>query len=425
MSGALAKTAMVGTSSPGAVRPHEENGLRVAARRLVTPLVCALLPAVLVWVFLAPAFDSRPAAGSDRPAFGFDFRATWDAGAKMLDGENPYPPPRREAIAREDQYVYPPTAAVAALPLRVVSFESAALVLAIALLGATLLSIWLLGVRDWRCFGIVLLWLPVLDGSRLGAISAFVALAAAVAWRYRNSLPVVAVALGTALAIKLFLWPLLIWLAATRRTGAALASLGVGTALVLASWAFAGFAGLREYPALLGALTDELAAKSYSLVAVGDALGLSTYPAQIGAFAIGGLILAAALLVARGRTRDVDRRIFLACLAAAIALSPIVWMHYFVLLAIPIALARPRLSPLWVMPLAFWLLPHAISEGAWTSQSSGELWRILLGVGVAAAAFAVAGLWTGAGPTAWSASAGKSGPRRAASRFGLPALRRV
>ena len=33
-------------------------------------------------------------------------------------------------------------------------------------------------------------------------------------------------------------------------------------------------------------------------------------------------------------------------------LTPILWLHYLVLLVVPIALARPRLSALWFAPLA-------------------------------------------------------------------------
>jgi hypothetical protein len=38
-------------------------------------------------------------------------------------------------------------------------------------------------------------------------------------------------------------------------------------------------------------------------------------------------------------------------LAAALVMTPILWLHYLVLLAVPIALARPRLSPLWLVLL--------------------------------------------------------------------------
>ena len=49
---------------------------------------------------------------------------------------------------------------------------------------------------------------------------------------------------------------------------------------------------------------------------------------------------------------DGDRRAFVLALAAAFVLTPILWLHYLVLLVVPIALARPRLSALWFVPLA-------------------------------------------------------------------------
>jgi hypothetical protein len=49
---------------------------------------------------------------------------------------------------------------------------------------------------------------------------------------------------------------------------------------------------------------------------------------------------------------DRDRRSLILCLAAALVVTPILWLHYLVLLLLPIALARPRLSALWFVPLA-------------------------------------------------------------------------
>ena len=40
-----------------------------------------------------------------------------------------------------------------------------------------------------------------------------------------------------------------------------------------------------------------------------------------------------------------------------ILLSPIVWLHYFTFLLVPLALLRPRFGPLWVVPLLAWPLP--------------------------------------------------------------------
>jgi hypothetical protein len=56
-------------------------------------------------------------------------------------------------------------------------------------------------------------------------------------------------------------------------------------------------------------------------------------------------------------------------LAAALAASPIVWMHYFLLLLVPLALARPRLSPLWLVPFAY----YPLGETAWPGGDARKL----------------------------------------------------
>ena len=71
--------------------------------------------------------------------------------------------------------------------------------------------------------------------------------------------------------------------------------------------------------------------------------------------------IAAIVILARGR--DGDRRAFVAAVAAGLALSPIVWLHYLVLLFALIALYRRRLSLAWVLPLAFWIMPGSESHG--------------------------------------------------------------
>ena len=46
-------------------------------------------------------------------------------------------------------------------------------------------------------------------------------------------------------------------------------------------------------------------------------------------------------------------------LAVALMLvaSPLVWSHYFVLLLVPLALARPRLDAVWFAAVAMWICP--------------------------------------------------------------------
>jgi hypothetical protein len=47
-------------------------------------------------------------------------------------------------------------------------------------------------------------------------------------------------------------------------------------------------------------------------------------------------------------------------------LSPIVWLDFYALAAIPLALVRPRLSLVWLLPLLTWGLPSSgIATDPW------------------------------------------------------------
>src|SRR4029079_6452936 len=52
-------------------------------------------------------------------------------------------------------------------------------------------------------------------------------------------------------------------------------------------------------------------------------------------------------------------RSFTLALATALVVSPIVWLDYFALAALPLTLARPRLSWVWLLPVATWGLEGA------------------------------------------------------------------
>jgi hypothetical protein len=64
--------------------------------------------------------------------------------------------------------------------------------------------------------------------------------------------------------------------------------------------------------------------------------------------------VAAVVLVAR---RGDERSAFILAIAASLALTPIVWLHYFALLLLVVALAQPRLGPLWFLPLGMVVTP--------------------------------------------------------------------
>ena len=281
-----------------------------------------------------------------------DFRLqVLPAAHAVLHGISPYPDVHR-LVATSAAYVYPAPTVVASLPFTAVSDGVAAWVVTALLIVLVPATLRLVGVRDWRCFGAALLWAPVASAVQTGNLTLPIGIALALSWRHRDRAAGVPVAVAT--AVKLFTWPLAVWLLATgRRVQAAVAMLGA-VAVALAAWAAIGFAGLADYPALAHRLNDVQAPHAYTLYALGLELGLGVALAKIVWLAAGlGALVGCVLL---GRRGD-DRRSFVLAVVASLALSPIVWLHYFALLLVPLAISRPRFGPAWVLPIALWVVP--------------------------------------------------------------------
>ena len=209
-------------------------------------------------------------------------------------------------------------------------------------------------MRDWRCYGLLVLWPPILSAIQTGNLTLFLALAAALAWRFRDRPLPSSTSVGITLAAKFFLWPLVVWFAATRRVVTAVLASLIGLALLLLSWAAIGFSGLADYPDLVRRLEDSVGSDSYTAYIVGLDLGLPSIVARGMWLAIGVGLLAAVVVVAR---RGDERSSFILALAAALALTPIVWLHYFALLLVVVAVAQPRLGVVWFVPLAMVVTP--------------------------------------------------------------------
>jgi hypothetical protein len=224
-----------------------------------------------------------------------------------------------------------------------------------------------LGVRDWRCYCLLLLWPPVISAIQTGNVTLWFALAAALAWQFRDRVAVVSAAVGLTLAAKFFLWPLVVWLAATRRTRGAIGASALGALLLIASWAPLGFAGLTGYPTLLRKLEETVGADSYTAYIVGLDLGLPGGLARGVWLGAGLAVLAAAALLAR---KGDQKSAFVLAVAASLALTPIVWLHYFAMLLVVVAVARPRLGLVWFVPLAMVFTPGSghpsPAQTAWT-----------------------------------------------------------
>jgi len=299
----------------------------------------------------------RSFGGSEVP---YDLGVFLTAGDDVLAGRSPYVEPDAIEESPGSPYVYPPVLALAVTPLSALPERVAdafvpgvlfSLLLVLAIVGALLL----LDVRDWRCYPVALLYPVNVEAVEYGALGPVLLLLVAVAWRYRDRAGLAAGATAGAVVLKLFLWPLVVWLALTRRVRAAATALATAVALALVSWAVIGFSGITDYPRLLRELVELEGENSYSAFAVLRAVGLPDLVAQAAVVAA-GLVLLVLARRAAGASGQIelerDRRSLTLAIAAALVLTPILWLHYLSLLLVPIALARPRLSLLWFAPLA-------------------------------------------------------------------------
>ena len=220
----------------------------------------------------------------------------------------------------------------------------------------------MLGVRDWRCYGIVLLWPPVISAIQTGNVTLWLGLRA----RLRGDC-------GTGGSERSLLrgdvrgQVLLVAAARLARRDARIATaalaLAVGVVLLVASWAAIGFDGLRGYPDLLQRLEDVVGDDAYTVFNLASDLGAPDAVARALWLALGLALLAAVVVLgrrvtndrvrprARGGARpDADR---LAALLRAARSR--------------VALARPRLGVVWFVPLAMFVAPGAATRRPGTS----------------------------------------------------------
>jgi hypothetical protein len=321
--------------------------------------------------------------------WGFDFQQFWQGGNDLVSGVSPYPavpPPASDGydfydVRTEFRFPYPAGAALVFAPFGVLGVDTASIAWGAVIIASLVGAIWILGIRDWRVAGVVLGSPAVIGAVRPGTLTPVLMLLLAAAWRWRDRRWLVVGSLASAIALKLFLWPLVFWLVATRRFAAALSTAAVAAAVTLGAWAVIGFDGLTAYPELVRNLADSMADRGYSLVALGAAAGLPPDSAKLLLWLVGVPLLAVVPVVARHE--DGDRRAFSIAIVASLLLTPIVWLHYFALLIVPLALARPRLAWTWGLLWLLWLTPGHVTNS--------DLWRIGLGTAVMGAALAVVG----------------------------------
>ena len=296
-----------------------------------------------------------------------DFWTFWLAGRTVLHGGNPYPVLASLPDVADKwfaPFVYPPVAAYLLAPVAVLPFTLAKIVFLLLNLAAVVVALRLLGIRDWRCYGAAFASPPVIEAAGIGTISIPLLLIVAAAWRWRTHTVRAGLLVACAVTAKLFLWPIWFWLVRGRRYGAAAIAVVASLVAVVASWAVIGFAGLRDYPALIDRMTGLEGPHSYSVYSLLRVVGVGDGGAARAGYVLGVAALALALSVVRG-----DRRTLVALLGVSFLATPILWPHYLVLLFVPLAFVSRRFSWLWLMPVALWA-----DATAWSGHA---VWRIV------------------------------------------------
>ena len=299
-----------------------------------------------------------------------DFRIFRAAGHALVHGQSPYVQPTPHLLSGNDSFVYPAPVALPFAPFNALGPTASSLLYLALCVVAVACAVRLLGVTDWRCYGAAIAGGGTYGSFVVGSIGPLLLLAVAAGWRYRDR-AVGGVLFAVAAAAKIFLWPLLVWLVATRRLRGAAAAAVTVTA-ILGLWALLDLHGLQEYPTTLRVLDQVERWSSYSVETLAISAGTSAGVAHLVA-----LLTALAGIAGIVALRKDDRAALTAAIAVALLATPILWLHYLILLVVPIALARPVLAPLWALPAALWV--------SHTPESNGALWRILIALLVIAA----------------------------------------
>jgi hypothetical protein len=273
-------------------------------------------------------------------------------GRAIVAGHNPYDP------ALFMQPVLPAPVLIGFLPLTVLPFALGGVLFVLLSLAAAVAALWLLGVRDWRCYALALCAWPMLQGLFVGSASALLLFGAAVIWHWRDYVWPPVLALTSVVILKLFAWPLAFWALVTHRRRVVVLAVALGVLVTLAAWALIGFDGLTTYPKLLSSLDYVLRGSGPSLFSLLLGLGVAAGLAKLAVLGLaGGLVYMARRLVRGAGSGASEARAFGLIVMAALIASPHVFEHYLVLLFVPIALMSPGLSALWFVPVLAGVVP--------------------------------------------------------------------
>jgi hypothetical protein len=314
------------------------------------PLHKALKHSLVAWAIIAPVWMMIRNALDHQ--FAFDVRYAFvPAAHAVVHGGSPYSDVTSRAVQKGFAFLYPPLTAYLFAPFTLMPSWAAGIIVTLLVAASVPATLLVLGVRDWRCHAIAFLWLPTIAAIEAANLTLLMVLGLALVWRYRHRTAVMALVGGLIVALKLFFWPLLVWMVATRRYRVAALTAATSIVLVFLPWAGIGFAGLQTYPHLMSYVSRHEGAESYSVAALAHFLVPSWGASLAIEMVIGaGVLLLVFLAGRRGRDRDA----FSFAILAMLAFTPLLEIHYLTAFLVLIALYRRRFGAAWLAPMLIW-----------------------------------------------------------------------
>lgn len=306
-----------------------------------------------------------------------DFEVFRRAGRAVAAGRSPYARVGQPELWSGSAFVYPWLTAWLFVPASIVSTHVAELVM--TALSCTAVASGVRSIVGPRALPVacVLFAGPTVDGLQMGTLNGFLFLGLCLAWRWRARPLATGAVLGALVVLKIFCWPLVIWLLITRRWAAAAWAVGSSAALLGAGWLY-GPIGPLTYKVMLSQLAaheaqtssgfQSLLLRSTSSLGVAEALGVA--------------VSSVLLVLAVGRS---DRFAYTSAVAACLVASPVVWHHYYVLAAAPMLLFR--YGDWWYLLVGWFSVPARASSGVswgWLTTLAHNSVLVLLLVSVLA-----------------------------------------
>ena len=305
---------------------------------------------LLLLVVAAPAM--RGGAG-----FGFDFACYYDAAARFVAGEGLYLARTLEGPfihGGPGTYVYAPPLAVALVPFTVWSFPDATMVWFAARVVLLALAIALMPVRAtirFATFGFMALSASLLSDLSLGNVNVPLLLGVVIGWRWLDR-PVGAVALAATMTVRPQLAVIVAWWLLRRRWRLVALATTTGAAVLVATLPLVGIGAYTDFLRLLRNIRLTGAPHNVSLDALARSAGLAE-PLATAAFLAGAMVAIGAVVASRRLDTEAA---FVVVTSASLLLTPLLWPHYLVVLALPAAFLAER-GRSWglALPLLTWL----------------------------------------------------------------------